>query len=124
MRILNLPSGTKETTLKRLVHEIGEATPLLVIHSYADKEASRGILSQQNDEIVEAHCIHLLQLFRQKEIVDPPPLITGNDILSLGYQAGPKVGHILNLIRRKQVEGEIKTREEALKVLREEFSLE
>ena len=47
MTILKLPSGTKETTLKRLVHEMGEATPLLVIHSFADKDASRGILSNR-----------------------------------------------------------------------------
>jgi len=95
-----------------------------VIHSLADKEASRGILSCQNDEVVEGHCLHLSDLHREKEIIHPPALITGYDVMALGYSAGPKVGQILNLIRQKQVEGEIKTREEALKVLREKFSLE
>jgi hypothetical protein len=33
------------------------------------------------------------------------------------------VGEILNFIRVKQVEGEIRTREEALKVLRENFGV-
>jgi hypothetical protein len=33
----------------------------------------------------------------------------------------PQVGKILSLIRQKQVEGEIKDQEEALKVLRERF---
>jgi tRNA nucleotidyltransferase/poly(A) polymerase len=124
MRILNLSRETKETALKRLVHQIGDQTPLLVIHSLADKEASRGILSYQNDERVEGHCLHLLDLHREKEIIHPPALITGYDVMALGYSAGPKVGQVLNLIRQRQVEGEIKTREEALKVLRENFSLE
>ncbi|HSB04142.1 MAG TPA: HD domain-containing protein [Thermodesulfobacteriota bacterium] len=124
MRILNLSRETKETALKRLVHQIGDQTPLLVIHSLADKEASRGILSSQNDEVVEGHCLHLLDLHRENEIIHPPALITGYDVMALGYSAGPKVGHILDLVRQKQVVGEIKTREEALKVLREKFSLE
>ena len=72
MRILNLSRETKETALKRLVHEMGDETPLLVLHSLADKEASRGILSCQNDEVVEKHCLHLLELFRQEEILHPP----------------------------------------------------
>ncbi len=124
MRILNLPPEAKETTLKRLVHQIGEAIPLLAIHSLADKEASRGSVSLQSDDVVEAHCLHLLELFRQEEIVHPPALISGNDVMALGYQAGPGVGKILNIIRRKQVDGEIKTREEALRILRDKFSLE
>jgi hypothetical protein len=41
--------------------------------------------------------------------------------MALGYPSGPKVGQILNFIREKQVEGEIKTREEALKILKEKF---
>jgi tRNA nucleotidyltransferase/poly(A) polymerase len=119
MRILNLSPGTKETALKRLVNQMGEEAPLLVVLSLADKEASRGILSIQIDEVVEGHSLRILDLFKEKEIVHPPPLITGHDVMALGYPSGPKVGQILNFIREKQVEGEIKTREEALKVLKE-----
>jgi putative nucleotidyltransferase with HDIG domain len=121
MRILNLSWETKETALKRLVHQIGDETPLLVLLALADKEASRGILSIQIDEVVEKHCFRILELFKEKDIVHPPQLITGHDVMILGYPPGPRVGQILNFIRQKQVEGEIKNREEALKVLREEF---
>ena len=124
MKILNLSGETKEMALKRLIHQLGEETPLLVIHSLSDKEASRGVLSHQDDDVVESHCLHLLELFRQEEVVHPPPLITGNDVLALGYLAGPRVGQIRNIIRQRQVEGEIKTREEAIRMLREKFSLE
>ena len=123
MRILNLSRETKETALKRLVHQIGEATPLLVLLTLADKEASRGILSIQIDEVVENHCLRILELFREKDIVHPPPLLTGHDVMALGYSSGPKVGQILKFIRQKQVEGEIQNREDALRTLRERFGM-
>jgi putative nucleotidyltransferase with HDIG domain len=123
MRILNLSWETKETALKRLVNQIGDETPLLALLTLADKEASRGILSIQINEVVEKHCLRILELFKEKEIVHPPPLITGHDVMALGYSAGPEVGRILDFIRRRQVEGEIKTREEALRILREKFEI-
>ena len=121
MRILNLTQETKETALKRLVNQMAEETPLLVLHTLADKEASRGILSIQIDEVVNAHCLRILELFEEKDIVHPPSLITGHDVMGLGYPSGPRVGQILSFIRKKQVEGDLKTREEALKVLQSEF---
>ena len=121
MRILNLSRETKETALKRLVYQVGDDIPLLVLLTLADKEASRGILSIQLDEVVENHCLRILKWFKEKEVVHPLPLINGHDVIALGYSTGPKVGEILNFIRGKQVEGEIRTREEALKVLEEKF---
>lgn len=123
MRILNLSSETKETALKRLVNQMGEETPLLILLTLADKEASRGILSVQIDDVVEHHCLRILELFKEKEIVHPLPLITGHDVMALGYRSGPIVGEILNFIREKQIEGEIKTREDALSLLKEKFEL-
>jgi poly(A) polymerase len=104
-----------------LVYQVGDDIPLLVLHSLADKEASRGILSVQLDEVVEDHCLRILKWFKEKEVVHPPPLLNGHDVMALGYLTGPKVGEILNFIRGKQVEGEIRTREEALKLLKERF---
>jgi hypothetical protein len=60
----------------------------------------------------------------EKDIVHPPALITGHDVMALGYSSGPRVGQILSFIRQKQVEGEIKNREEALRVLKETFGIE
>ena len=123
MRILNLSSETGESALKRLVNQMGEETPLLVLHTLADKEASRGILSIQIDEIVDGHCLRILELFEEKDIVHPPPLITGHDVMAMGFPEGPEVGQLMNFIREKQVEGELKTREEALEALKEKFKI-
>jgi putative nucleotidyltransferase with HDIG domain len=124
MRIHNLPGGTKEGALKRLVNQMGEETPLLVLHTLADKEASRGILSIQVDEVVESHCLQILELFKEKDIIHPPPLVNGHDVMALGYSPGQQVGQILDFIRQMQVEGEIKNREEALSILEEKFGKE
>ena len=121
MRILNLSYETKEAALKRLVNQMADETPLLVILTLADKEASRGILSIQIDEMVEGHCFRILELFDEKEIIHPPLLITGHDVTALGYPPGPRIGEILDLIHEKQIGGEIKTREEALEILKERF---
>ena len=121
MRILNLSSGVKENTLKRLIHQMGDDTSLLVLHTFADKEASRGKLSIHVDELVEGHCRRILELFQQDQVVHPPSLIGGEDVMALGYSPSPRVGKILNFIRQKQINGEVNTREEALKMLKENF---
>ena len=124
MRILNLSEETREAALKRLVHQMGDDTPLLVHLTLADKEASRGILASPRDEEVENHCLDILELYKQKEIVHPPPLIRGADVMALGFSPGPKVGEILETVRQRQVEGALTTREEALRFLEENYSPE
>lgn len=121
MRILSLSPATKETALRRLANRIGDLTPLLVIHTLADKEASRGFLSFSRDDVVEHHCLRILDLFRNKEIIHPPPLVSGRDVIALGYHPGPEIGRILKMIQDKQVAGRIRTRDEALKLLRRDF---
>lgn len=54
------------------------------------------------------------QLARPRAELDPPPLVTGADLLAAGVGGGPEMGAILARIRRLQLDGEISTREEAL----------
>ena len=49
-----------------------------------------------------------------KEPLIPPPLVTGQDLLALGLKAGPRFKEILDGVQRRQLEGIIQTREEAL----------
>lgn len=47
--------------------------------------------------------------------VEPPPLVTGDTLIDvLGMQPGPAVGRLLEMIREAQVEGTVKTVDEAL----------
>jgi tRNA nucleotidyltransferase/poly(A) polymerase len=54
--------------------------------------------------------------------VRPPRLLTGDDLLGLGFKPGPLFKEILNLVEESQLNGKIQTHEEALALARTEFS--
>jgi len=53
----------------------------------------------------------------------PPPLITGKDLISLGYRPGPEFGNIISQIEEKQIEKVINTKDEAMAWIAENFEL-
>jgi tRNA nucleotidyltransferase/poly(A) polymerase len=59
-----------------------------------------------------AYCRELLA--RPPEVLDPPPLLTGEDLLAHGIPAGPVYKTLLERLRAAQLDGEIRTNEEAL----------
>ena len=48
------------------------------------------------------------------ETLNPPPLLTGNDLQAAGLRPGPSFARILQAIRDAQLDGEIRTKEEAI----------
>jgi poly(A) polymerase len=52
------------------------------------------------------------------EEIDPPPLISGHDLLAMGLPPGKTVGRILDAVRVAQLEGTVQTRAEALDLAR------
>lgn len=54
----------------------------------------------------------------------PPRLISGEDLIALGYHAGPRFREILEAVVDAQLEGRIGTREEALAMVLREFPKE
>lgn len=51
----------------------------------------------------------------------PPPLLSGRDLIALGWKPGPEFGRILEAVQTRQLEGTLKTREEALNWVASEF---
>ena len=49
-----------------------------------------------------------------EQVVDPSPLLSGQDLLQLGMAPGPQIGALIDHIREEQAAGEIGTRGEAL----------
>jgi poly(A) polymerase len=47
------------------------------------------------------------------EEIRPPRLLTGDDLIRMGYQPGPEMGRILAAVEEAQLEGTLKTQEEA-----------
>jgi tRNA nucleotidyltransferase/poly(A) polymerase len=95
------PQAMKWSTLQPfLIHEgINELLELM--------EAS----SPEGDKAA-ACCLNLL--LQPPEILDPPPLVTGEDLLELGIPQGPAYKTILQKIRDMQLDGELLTREAAV----------
>jgi poly(A) polymerase len=57
------------------------------------------------------------------EPIIPPPLVRGDDLIALGLKPGPKFGEILEAVETRQLEGALRTREEALEWVKREYSL-
>ena len=55
------------------------------------------------------------------EVVRPARLVSGEDILELGYKAGPVIGAILRSVEEAQLNGEISTKVEAISFVEKKF---
>jgi poly(A) polymerase len=55
------------------------------------------------------------------EGINPPKLLTGNDLQKMGYQPGPLFREILRSLEDAQLEGEIQTREQAREHVKNRF---
>ena len=113
MRFSDLPR-MKESTLKKFLRmpEIDEH----IEQHRLDCVASHGDLS-------------LYEFAREKlaatppEIMRPAPLITGADLIHLGYEPGPRFKEILAAVEDAQLEGRLQTSEQALAWAQKEFPL-
>ena len=110
----------------RFFRDSGKAGIDLVLLALADVRATRA-----NDLSVEAWGAYLdvarilLEHYWEKpeEVVAPPRLLDGNDLMkALTLAPGPLVGQLLETIRENQAAGKITTREEALEFARAEIS--
>jgi len=67
------------------------------------------------------------EFIRQKRVEIPPekmrpaPLVTGNDLIGVGYVPGPKFKEILGAVEDAQLEGRLASRDAALEFVRREF---
>jgi poly(A) polymerase len=60
------------------------------------------------------------QEFANEPII-PPPLVRGDDLIALGLKPGPTFGEILEAVETRQLEGTLRTREEALEWVNQEY---
>lgn len=58
-----------------------------------------------------------------REPIKPPTLLTGQDLIDLGYPRGPLYGEILREVETRQLEGELGSREEAVTWVRAAYPL-
>ena len=58
------------------------------------------------------------------EHLQPAPLLTGADLIGMGYEPGPRFSQMLALLEDAQLEGRIVSQDEARELVREMFPLE
>ena len=56
-----------------------------------------------------------------EEEVSPEPLLRGRDLIRLGYTPGPSFSAMLGAVEEAQLEGELRTHEQAVEWVREHF---
>jgi hypothetical protein len=56
---------------------------------------------------------------RNQKVISPPKLINGHDLMEeFGLEEGPRIGELLEAVREAQVEDEVRTKEEALALVK------
>jgi poly(A) polymerase len=96
----------RKSTLRRLL--MRPTFPLELELHRLDCLGSHGQLDVYDFLVAQAK-----QLEQQPQI--RPPLLTGDDLIALGLEAGPALGALLAEIREKQLQDELKSKAEALK---------
>ncbi len=117
LRFADVPR-MKESTLKRFLRQ--ERIELHLALHRADCLASHGRLDTYE------FCVRKLAEYRadaEAGALRPPPLLRGDDLIAAGYRPGPRFKEMLAAVEDAQLEGRIRTREEALALVRERFPL-
>jgi poly(A) polymerase len=121
MRVLTLAVGRpRDAAVRRLIHDLGAATKSLLTLGLAELMAkgARGV--PERDHYL-ALCRRIIDLYEREDLVAPPPLVAGDDLLAIGYRPGPELGAVLKEIRKKQIEGVLRTKEEAMRFVRDAY---
>lgn len=115
--ILTPQATTRART--RLLRRLGpDAVPAALL-CLADTEAARGPASTAGFR--RGALEQALRLIRDglgafREALKAPALITGHDLMAMGMRPGPEMGRVLKMVREAQDAGEIRTRDEALRL--------
>jgi putative nucleotidyltransferase with HDIG domain len=109
----------------RFFRDSGEAGVDLVLLGLADVRATRvhALTIEVWNAYLDVARILLESYWEHpQEIIAPPRLIDGNELMKeLGLKPGPVVGQLLETIRENQAAGKIEDREQALAFARDEF---
>jgi poly(A) polymerase len=101
-----------------------------------DSTLKRFLRLPKFDEHIELHRIDCLSSHRDlslynfvgeklrtttAEEIRPTPLMTGTDLIELGYEPGPRFKEILSAVEDAQLEGKLRSREDAVGLVQREF---
>ncbi len=115
MQFMNVPRMKRSTLLRFMARpdfgELLELHRLDCLASHCDLSTYDFLKGEMRREREENHPLTL-----------PEPLLRGDDLIALGMEPGPQFGEILREAMDAQLEGAIRTKDDALKMARENWS--
>ena len=108
-------SESTEKAVRRLVYKLGDLTPALIVLTLCDMYGSSGGKENDSTVTVRKRCDDVMGAYNEWRKKPLPKLITGNELMAIGFEEGPIIGKVLNDIREKQISGEMTLKEEALR---------
>jgi putative nucleotidyltransferase with HDIG domain len=106
----------------RFFHDTGDAGVDTLLFYLADHLATWGpnlrmARWQRRVELVASMLADYYE--RNQKVISPPKLINGHDLMEeFGLEEGPRIGELLEAVREAQVEDEVRTKEEALALVK------
>ena len=125
LRRLKFPNDTVEPTQVAVEHHMGfkdvqkmkksTLKRMMARATWADEMALHRVDCLGSNGLLDNYVFMQTKAeeFSQQPLI-PEPLINGRDLISLGWQAGRKLGIILTEVQNAQLEGLISTKEEAI----------
>lgn len=123
MRILGLfKVGATDRALYRLIRDFEDNTLDVVLASLFDVTATRLLLDENGErERYFNFCMELIdRIYKKKEM--PKKLISGDDVMKLTGKRGRFVGEVLDALHEEVFLGNIKTREEAIEFVKNNYA--
>ncbi len=112
-------AGATTRGLRRLVRDLDDDLPLLVVHSACDALASGSPDGRRRWSRLRRVLIDLLETWEKRKQQPLPALVDGRDLMrALDLEPGPGIGRLLERIQVAQEDGVVRNRREALEFAR------
>jgi putative nucleotidyltransferase with HDIG domain len=121
MRLFNLagPGGPSKNALYRYCRDLGDGVPESLLLAQADARATSEIMPKESFTDTIGPMTAVLAYYYEKFLrVEARPMITGKDLIALGFAPGPGFRSILDAAREKEAAGEFAGRNDALDYVR------
>ena len=115
---------SKTRAMRRFIYRTGDECLAILLLSFADLRATQGPRRRADDleRLVEL-IREIADMYFQKTRTTMPKLITGDELMrEFDLPASPVVGKLLKRVREAQMDGMVKTQDDAIKMIRDILS--
>ncbi|MBM4424300.1 MAG: CCA tRNA nucleotidyltransferase, partial [Chloroflexi bacterium] len=118
--LLSQGEAVTRRAIYRFFRAVASAGVDVCLLTLADLLGTRGVELGRDEWAARVDTVVALldAYYKQPEqIVRPPALISGGDVMALGVPQGPRVGELLEAVREAQAAGDVSSREEAISLV-------